>query len=253
MLPLLEAARNGWEPEDYSTRLYIPEQRIAVASDVHVPYQDDDLLERFFRVCRTLKVEAIVWLGDLMDMPLFSPWGTDDNSTTLERELDQVSAILHTTDKYGIRSYWSAGNHEERLARRLCHETSMERLALLAGAGDLLESGALWTSDNPTLEYGDDWLLTHPATYSANPLSTPGYLADLEQKNLVAGHAHHWGMGRSPSGKFTVVESGGLFEPKFFKYIQHRPSKHRAWCKGFVILDHGTPHLVDGSGTCPTL
>ena len=45
---------------------------------------------------------------------------------------------------------------------------------------------------------------------------------------MVTGHAHHWGIGKSPSGMFTIVESGGLFEPKFMRYLQYKPGKNRA-------------------------
>ena len=174
--------------------------------------------------------------------------GTDDTSTTFERELRVTEAVLRTAADLGIRQYWSLGNHEERLLRKLCHEVSMERLADMARVSDLVESGNLVVSENPSLTHGEDWILTHPAQYGSSPLAVPGYLADVEQKNLVAGHSHHWGLGKSPSGKFTVVESGGIFEPTFMRYLAHRPSKHRAQCKGFVVLDHGVPHLVDGAG-----
>ncbi len=246
-------ATGAWEAEDLSVRVNVPEARIIIASDVHIPYYDKHLLQRLFYTAQAMRIEAIVWLGDLMDMPTFSPWGTDDTSTTFERELRVTEAVLRTAADLGIRQYWSLGNHEERLLRKLCHEVSMERLADMARVSDLVESGNLVVSENPSLTHGEDWILTHPAQYGSSPLAVPGYLADVEQKNLVAGHSHHWGLGKSPSGKFTVVESGGIFEPTFMRYLAHRPSKHRAQCKGFVVLDHGVPHLVDGAGESRSL
>ena len=253
ILDRVRAARGGWQPEDLGLRITVPEQRIIIASDVQIPYYDEELLASMFQIAKSLRVEAIVWLGDLMDMPRFSSFGIDDTSTTFERELRITEAVLREAGDLGVRQYWSYGNHEARLLKKLSNEILMERLADMVGVSDLVNDGRLVISDNPTLQYRDNWILTHPAQYGSTPLVIPGSIADIEQMNVVAGHAHHWGLGKSPSGKFTVIESGGLFEPRFMRYIQHRPSKHRAQTKGFVILEHGIPHLVDGSGSCPAM
>lgn len=252
-LDLVDAAMDGWEPEDLSQRVRVAEDRIIVASDVQIPYFDKALMKSMFTIAHSLRIEAIVWLGDLMDMPRFSSFGIDDTSTTFARERRITEAVLRQGAKLGIRQYWSYGNHEARLLHKLNNEIDMEALANLVRVGDLVRSGDLVLSDNPSLDYSDNWTLTHPAQYGSSPLVVPGYIADIEQRNLVAGHSHHWGMGKSPSGKFTVIESGGLFEPNAMRYIAHRPSKHRVQCKGFVILEHGRPHLVDGNGNSPTI
>ena len=251
-LDLVNAAMDGWEPEDLSQRIRVAEDRIIVASDVQIPYFDKELMTSMFAIAHSLRIEAIVWLGDLMDMPRFSSFGIDDTSTTFARELRITEGVLRQGARLGIQQYWSYGNHEARLLHKLANEIDMEALASIARRGP----GPVWSAHHvrqPNPEYGNEWLLTHPAQYGSSPLVVPGYIADIEQKNIVAGHAHHWGMGKSPSGKFTVIESGGLFEPKAMRYIQHRPSKHRVQCKGFVILEHGRPHLVDGAGNSPTI
>ena len=253
ILDRIDAAMGGWEPEDLSIRTVVEEERIIVASDVQIPYFDRDLMRRMFHIAKALRIEAIVWLGDLMDMPIFSSFGVDDPTTRFERESRITEAVLREAAELGVRQYWSYGNHEARLLKKFVGELSMERLAYTIGVSDMIRSGKLVTSDNPTLTTGYNWQLTHPAQYGSSPLVTPGYIADLEQQHVVAGHAHHWAMGKSPSGKFMVIEAGGLFEPRNMRYIQHRPSKHRAQCKGFVILEHGFPHLVDGAGSCPTI
>ena len=160
-----------------------------------------------------------------------------------------TEAVVREADDLGLKQYWSLGNHEERLMRKNeYHIGSMDRIARMVGVGDLVNSGRLVISESPTLLYRDNWLLTHPGMYSSQPLQMPGGMADDEHKNVVTGHAHHWGIGKSPSGMFTVMESGGLFEPKFMRYLQYNPVRTALQCKGFVLLDHGTPHLVDGAG-----
>lgn len=228
---------------DYTQHVQVEEESILLLSDVHLPYMDARLVQRALQTAQARQVEAVVWLGDLLDMPTYSPWGTDDPAASFEHELQVVEGLLRNVHALGFRQYWSSGNHEWRYQRKNDNQVSMERLAMQANVGDLMENGDLMVSDHPTLDYRDDWLLIHPAQYGTTPLKVPGQIADLAGKHVASAHAHHWGMGTSPSGKYTVVETGGAFQPSRIKYVNYRVGTLRPWVKGFVILDHGEPTL----------
>lgn len=236
----LTALRGDNQPKNYAERITIPEHRLLIASDVHVPYHDEELVARFIEHAAREKFAAIVWLGDLMDNPTFSHWDREDLRTTFENELEQVEGIIRLAAKAVKKQYWSIGNHETRWMRRLSYQARMEHLAKIAGLGDLLANGKLVVTDNPSLdaEYGA-WMLVHPHEYGATPLVVPGKLADKYQQNVISAHAHHWGMGMSPSGQFQVVESGCLLEPDYVAYINNQVTTHRRWVKGYVALEHG--------------
>lgn len=237
----------GYKP-DYSSHLYIAESKIAVASDVHVPYHHTESVARFIKVAEANEVEAIVWLGDFLDNPIFSSWGNEDLRTTFKEELEQVKTIIEIAAQAVDRQYWSIGNHEYRWMRRMGYQGDMEMLARMAGLERLMDERRLVVTDDPTLGYdnGSHWMLTHPAQYGTTPLKVPGELAERYGTNIISAHAHHWGMGISPSGRYTVIESGGLFDASKVKYVQHRVTTHRAWVRGFVLLDNGEPTLVRG-------
>ena len=246
----LEMARGDYRPRDFSQHPRIKEQRILIASDVHIPYHDIYTTAKLFAVAEQHKVEAIVWLGDVLDNPLFAKYDQEDLETTFDNELEQVESLMNLASEYVKRQYWSRGNHEVRWPRMLKFQTGMRRLALMAGLQNLMEDGRLITSDDPTWEYtgsdGSEWMLTHPKQYGRVPLVVPGRIADKFNKNVISAHAHHWAQGRSDSGKYTVIESGGLFEPKNVRYVQWDITDHRAWVKGFVLLDHGMATLIPG-------
>lgn len=244
----LAALRGEWEREDFSLRLQIPEEKILIISDAHIPYHDEGVIAHAFAKAKHLQVEAIVWLGDLLDHPTYSSWGVDDLSTTHMRELDIAEGIIRMAAKIVRRQYWSLGNHEERWFRKVGNQLGMEHLARVAGLSDMLKDGTLVTSDNPSLDYhNNEWLLTHPADYSGTPLTVPSELAEKFGRNVVGAHAHHWAQGKSKSGRFIVIESGGAFAPKLVKYTNHRVTRHRTWVQGYVILDHGQATLYEGS------
>ena len=105
ILDRIDAAMGGWEPEDLSIRTFVEEERIIVASDVQIPYFDRDLMRRMFHIAKALRIEAIVWLGDLMDMPIFSSFGVDDPTTTVRR-----ASRGSPKRCYAKRQSWASGN-----------------------------------------------------------------------------------------------------------------------------------------------
>jgi hypothetical protein len=243
----LAALRGDWVRTDYTERIAVTEEKVLVISDVHIPYHDEDLLADALSRAAMENVDAIVWLGDLLDNPTFSPWGVDDLTTNFGRELEIAEGLLREAATFVGKQYWSLGNHEERWFRKLGNQCDMTHLAKVAGLGDLIKEGRLVISQNPSLDYHHKtWLLTHPADYSGQPLAVPGLLAEKFSQNIVSAHAHHWAMGKSPSGRFTVIESGGAFNPSLVKYTNHRVTRHRVWVQGYALLNQGRAQLFDG-------
>lgn len=243
----LAHARDGWRPQDYSARLLIPDQRIAIASDVHLPYYDETLMARFLDECADQRVQAIVWLGDLLDHHTWSSYGVTDHTTRYTRELSMLRELITLASSVVEAQYWSSGNHEDRLFRKTDHQIGMEQLAGMAGLTEMLDDGRLIISDNPTLDAFPDrtgkptWMLTHPKQYSPQPLVTPSKLAQRFGVNVLSAHAHHWAMGVDASGQHICIETGGLFEPKYHRYSQYGVTSHRAWTKGYWLLIEGKP------------
>ncbi|MDE2105047.1 MAG: metallophosphoesterase [Patescibacteria group bacterium] len=239
---LMKIARGGWKPQDYSQHLLIPDNRIMVLADVHLPRHDEKFLAQAFEHAYNVGIESIVFLGDLMDNPTWSKWGVEDWSDNYERELTICQAIVRCAADAVPHVYWSYGNHEARVLRDLKAQIKMRHLALLCELQDLMDQGRLIVSDDPTLEaFGGTWMLTHPSAYGPQPLVKPGLIATRFEKHIISAHAHHYASGLDQTGRFQVIESGGLFKPEYFKYIQHRVTPHRAWVQGYWILDDGMP------------
>lgn len=235
------AARGDWTPQDYSKQISIEEDTITVVSDIHVPYHREELTILSILESKQRGCGAYVILGDLFDMHLFSSFGVTDKSTRFQRELRMGAEIVRQAAGEIGKVYWSSGNHEERWIRKNEYNVGMSELAAMCGLSDLIDQGLLFVSDNPSMAGHHNWMLTHPTTYGSTPLVVPGKLADLYEHNVMSAHAHHFGLGTSPSGKYVVVETGGLFDPRLVQYKQWRVTTHRQWVSGFWILDHSQP------------
>ncbi len=237
----LLAARGDWQGEDYSKQVEVTESSVCVVSDVHVPYHSEELTIFSIMVAKERGCSAYVILGDLFDMHLFSSFGVTDKNTKFTRELAMGAEIIRQAAGEVGKVYWSSGNHEDRWMRKNDYHVGMAQLAAMAGLSDLIEQGLLITSDNPTLAGQHNWMFTHPATYGSTPLLVPGKLATQYERNVMSAHAHHFGMGTDSTGKWLVVETGGLFEPRLVQYKQWRVTTHRNWVKGFWLLMEGQP------------
>lgn len=241
----IKSLRGKWKPQDFSKRVMVEEDEILIAADLHVPYHDEQLLAEFFETADIIGSQAIVFLGDLMDNPVWSHWGVDDITTTFKRELGIVEGIVRIAARDGRKVYWSLGNHEQRWMRKVDSQLTMYELALGAHLQDLLDDKQLIVSDNPTLDLGYKWVGIHPEQYGRTPLKVPGEIADLQKRNVISAHAHHAGKGKSPTGDWDVLEAGCMLNPKLIKYYQHGVTNHRPWVQGYVSLSYGTARLFE--------
>lgn len=246
-LELLQRGRGNWRPTDYSVRHEIEAESVLVATDLHIPYHDEQMIARMLERAYAEKVEAL-WLGgDVLDMPYYSKWDRVDLSATLERDFSMLRAFMDAASQVFPVVYYTPGNHEWRYLRRLDWQTGLEGLARQAGLDEYIEEGRLRVYDDPTITFlNGSWMFTHPAKYGKQPLVIPGLIADTYGVNLVSAHAHHFGMGVSPSGKHWVVESGGLFKPEYHEYKQRNINDLRPWVQGYWIIRKDSPVPIPG-------
>lgn len=241
-LAAMQMARGGWNRKDFSAKRPVIEEKIGIASDVHIPYHNERLLAQMLQDFADHHVEAIVWLGDFFDLPYFSRFDQIDKGPEWQRDREIGETILRLSAQIVKVQYMSRGNHDYRALAKMLFQINMTDLMRMVGVQDLIEEGKLIVSDNPSWSYMDDtWLLTHPDQYGSQPLVVPGKIADLEHRNVVAGHAHHFARGFSPSGRYRVIESGGLYDARYFEYVQQKVTAARKMCSGYWILDKGQP------------
>jgi hypothetical protein len=81
------------------------------------------------------------------------------------------------------------------------------------------------------------WLIAHPDDYARGAGVVPVKLANKMDKNVITGHGHHFGMGKTDNGKFWGIDGGGMFNAHSMMYIQRKVSTNPMWAHGFVLLN----------------
>lgn len=127
------------------TVVHLEGRALGVLPDLHVPYHDEEALEKALDRLEQERVDAVLFNGDLMDCYALSFWETDPRERKLKREVDSGRAILkHVRERFPkARLYWKLGNHEDRWLRYL-----MQNAAVLLDVPEfqlekVMETGAL--------------------------------------------------------------------------------------------------------------
>jgi len=117
-LKIRQAEQTGNLDSLNATPIVDKETTIAVIPDLHIPYHDNDLLEKALAVSKGKDV--IVMLGDLIDAYTVSDFSKDPaRKSTLQDEVDQATVLLARIRRENPTAeiHFIAGNHEERIAR----------------------------------------------------------------------------------------------------------------------------------------
>ena len=123
--PLLHKAKLFYQPQDYSTHKINglkENDGIVILNDIHIPFQDNDVLEAVETFMRDFKPAVEIYNGDIVDFYNASAYNANPSRVfTLQDELDGVRAWFARRVKANptARRFYCFGNHEDRLRRWL--------------------------------------------------------------------------------------------------------------------------------------
>lgn len=115
-----ERPRNPYNlpPSDESS--YTPfvisgHKRIAVFSDIHVPYHSTEAITAAIAYCKKEKPDALLLNGDTIDCHRLSRFIKDPRKRDFKSELDTFRALMEVFEReLKCKIYFKVGNHEER-------------------------------------------------------------------------------------------------------------------------------------------
>lgn len=242
----------------YGLRRKIYETRVLVASDAHLPYLDPSLLTMMRATIREFNIQCVLWLGDLFDCHQYDHLSGRDHRIVWKQEkqviVDLLMLINEDLEKTSGYQMISRGAHDHLWIKRRGGATDMRSLVrnLDPAIATLMQEGRISIADNPTLEgipnaQGEmTWIFTHPLQYVSTAFQTPNELAQREQKNCIAAHAHHFDAALNPSSQFWTVEAGGIFKPKVSRYVPAVAKDVNTWQRtksSFWIVMEGSQPL----------
>jgi predicted phosphodiesterase len=113
-----ERSKNPWKlPESEETKyepFIIKAKKLAVLSDIHIPYHSVTALSAALDLIQTEKPDAILLNGDTIDFYGLSRFMKDPRKRSVAHELQATRDFLDVLSQFGAKIYFKIGNHEER-------------------------------------------------------------------------------------------------------------------------------------------
>lgn len=195
-------------------------------SDYHIPFVQVPLLEKMYKDAEDQGITDLVIAGDFFDCDNYSRYTHMSYSESFKGEVEearfQIAELLETFDNI----YMCRGNHEKRFIDLNAGKVGMQELVRLAIPDNMSKTEFdarvhVTTDDSMRVMYhGEEYLICHPRSFRIIPMSVAKDLASKHLCNVVTGHGHSFAQGRDKSGKFRVLELGGLFDPDALDYLR---------------------------------
>jgi predicted phosphodiesterase len=113
-----ERSKNPWKlPESDETKyepFIIKAKKLAVLSDIHIPYHSITALSAALDFIQAEKPTAILLNGDTIDFYALSRFQKDPRKRSVAHELQATRDFLDVLSQFGAKIYFKIGNHEER-------------------------------------------------------------------------------------------------------------------------------------------
>ena len=118
--PMPDRPRNPYnlpasDETDYKPFVIKGFKRVAILSDIHVPYHNIDSLTVAINHCKKSKPDALLLNGDTIDCHKLSRYVKNPKARNFKQELDTFKALFNVFEKeLKCKIFFKIGNHEER-------------------------------------------------------------------------------------------------------------------------------------------
>lgn len=212
-----------------------------ILNDVHVPYQDQALLER----AKKSGMKRVILAGDVVDFASISRFEHRVKPPSVSEELTALRVFFEWLLTWADEVVYLPGNHEERLLKHLSLDfadfvrmvTSDERVIPTPYDRVFLMSGS------------ERWLICHQINISRNKLKVADDLSHKYLRHVLVTHQHKNALARDVYGNFIVCSVGGCHDPKKAAYVQLKTTTSAVQEQGFATIINGRVALYDPQGT----
>lgn len=204
---------------------------VAVASDVHIPFQDNKAVDAFINYCSKVRPEIIVLNGDIVDFYMLSRFTKGEGRNPYE-EIKMCQEFMARLRKVcpNAEIYYVIGNHEARLEKNILAKAPemasiIEDVFTILRVSDYNIRGcASVTINNVVFKHGT--LLGNKSGLSAIKEMENSYMSGL------TGHTHRLCkyIARKAGRKFFWIETGCLCDLNPEYVIQPN------WQQGFATV-----------------
>ena len=233
----------------YNKYIFKKVDRAVICGDTHIPFHDHKILNLLIQVARQQKIKTLFIGGDLTDQKTVSRYLIRQPHTTtkLNEEIIELKNVLEVLFKTFNKIYLIAGDHDERLLKKLSFELNWTTF-IESIEKQLVVAGKLEASDYmfAVIKSGNlEWRITHPLRATKRPTTKSLQIASITEQNIIMTHGHTFGMEFVPSGRYLAVNLGCMTDPLKQEYICLRDTGYSKWRRQFATLENGKITIYD--------
>jgi len=241
--------RYGVQPNDenavpiFNGRLVL-EGDYLVLNDLHIPAIDPPWLERAVEVAKYLGIKKCLIAGDFFNGDGVSRHPKKKSPYPFSKEVEMGRECLAwLAQSFDI--VLEPGNHDDWFIFNNGGQIEFTDAAKMLVDSDAVRKRFRVTNyDRVTvINAGESWTVPHQSSYSKDTLKVDSLLAQKYQTNMIIPHQHISGKGPDLFNRYVVIDSGGMFNPYRFGYVQLKTSTRREMNQGFVTLLDGWAEL----------
>lgn len=215
-------------------------KRIALFSDIHIPYHSVEALTAAIEFVKNEKPDALILNGDALDFHGLSRFQKDPRKKNFAYELDVWRNMFDIFEReLGCKIYYKLGNHEERYT----HYLWMKAGELIGvdefDLSNLLKARAkgIEVIGGKTIIFAGDLTILHGHEFGQSVFSPVNVARGLYMKGKVSaiqGHNHQVSEHTEPDmkGKIVTTWSQGCLCELHPEYLPINK-----WSHGFAIVD----------------
>lgn len=206
---------------------------VVIASDIHIPFQDDAAVRSFVKYCKEKQPEVVVLNGDVLDMFMLSRFTKGEGRNPLE-EMTMCQGFLDSLRKAVPNAdiYYVIGNHENRLEKYVLTKAP-ELASLIEDVFTIIKTSDYKVRGCASVTFNDNFVCKH-GTYIGNK-SGLSAIKEMENSYMsgATGHVHRGIVyrARKAGRKFVWIETGCLcsLNPEYCILPN--------WCQGFATVE----------------
>lgn len=227
---------------EYETYKIKGHKRVAVFSDIHVPYHSIEAITAAIKFCKKEKPDALLLNGDTIDCHRLSRFVKDPRKRNFKVELETFKDLIHVFEKeLKCKIYFKVGNHEERYEHFL-----YEKAGELVGVEEFefeniirARANGIGFIDNKRVMQIGELHGIHGHEYIGGitaPVNPARGLFLRGKTSCFQGHNHQTSEHTEPtmSGKMITTWSIGCLSELHPQYMPLNK-----WNHGFAIIDIG--------------
>lgn len=213
-----------------------------VLADPHIPYHDAEALEYAVGVAERHGIKTCILAGDTFEAAALSDFRRSvPDERGIAQELEEMADVLAVIAEKFDALIWLPGNHDRRLLHS-AYGIGLNWAQIIRAMGLPEKTTATEYHYCEVISDGVRWHISHPDRFALNRAAT---IAAKRLCNVVMAHSHRIMMTRDVSGRYVIIETGGVFDPRRLPWIALTDDGRFVPVQGFTIIRSGRGHLYD--------